>query len=43
MVGEFYFLPFSPLIPFALMGFASGSSVLNFWYVKRSDFLAGRW
>jgi hypothetical protein len=25
MVGEFYFLPFRPLIPFALMGFASGS------------------
>jgi hypothetical protein len=30
MVGEFYFLPFRPLIPFALMGFASGSDDFKF-------------
>jgi len=28
MAGEFSFLPFRPLIPFALMDFASGSYVV---------------
>ena len=30
MAGEFSFLPFRPLIPFALMDFASGSYVKGF-------------
>jgi hypothetical protein len=33
MVGEFYFLPFRPLILFALMGFESGS-LLNVFGTK---------
>jgi hypothetical protein len=39
MAGEFSFLPFRPLIPFALMDFASGSLawVLSQIYIKCSE------
>ena len=40
MAGEFSFLPFRPLIPFALMDFASGSEVQKLTGLSRSSIYA---